>query len=184
MNNLLEQSYQFELVSADSKLVKYDFVSVGEKEVPKRVVIVAYEELPGYFNIGFGNLFITEDGSEFIEDMSKANNKGDVDKLLITVFACGLDFLSTNPNSKLTFFGNTRAKHRLYKMRINANLFSIQEFFEIKGGIIQEIEIRETEEGKEFPSGIDLSTFQYENYAVGNSNLYSFITFELKEEYK
>lgn len=184
MSKLLDQAYQFELVDDNSNSVKYDFVSIGEIEVPKRVAIVPLEEFSEYFNIGFGNLTIDRNGREEIEDMSRDNNKQDGKRVLITVFACCLDFLSNHPNAKLTFFGNTQAKHRLYKMRINATMDLIQEFFQIKGGIFNKLEVEETESGKVFLSKIDSSTLRYEYYSKPRSNLYSFITFELKEEYK
>lgn len=187
MEDLINESYEFQQVDKNPSHVKYDFVSIGKKKIPKRVAIRKYPQLglDRYYNLGFGNILIDENGEESISDMSRENNKNDKNKVLKTVFTCALDFLSTSPNSILTFFGNTHAKHRLYKMGMNNNLASIERFFIIRGGIIRDLEIRENAEtGKQPNSIINVDKIEYQIYDPSKSKLYNFITFEIKDEFK
>lgn len=184
MDELLNQSYPFEVIDENPLNFKYDFVSLGEKEVPKRVSVIQYTNLDGYYNLGFGNISIAEDGKETISDMSRDNNKTDADKVLITVFGCALDFLSNNAEGKLTFFGNTALKHRLYKMKICDKIDLLSTYFSIKGGIIPNLKVVETPEGKDVAQAINVDTINYEPFTIQNSPSYHFIVFELKEEYK
>lgn len=187
MEDLFENSYEFEQVDKNPLSIKYDFVSSGTKQVPKRVILANYN-LPGleaYYNLGFGNIYISENGDESISDMSRDNNKDDKDKVLSTVFTCALDFLSENNNAILTFYGNTSAKHRMYKMGLNKNYKQISSFFEIKGGTIKGIEIEESQDEGKRPVGmINPNDIVYEKYNVSDCNKYNFITFELLEDYK
>lgn len=187
MEDLINESYEFEQVDNNPLHTKYDFVSKGEKQIPKRIGIRKYPQLglERYYNLGFGNIIIDENGIESISDMSRNNNKNDKDKVLKTVFTCALDFLSTSPNSVLTFFGNTSAKHRLYKMVLNNNLTSIKSCFIIKGGIINDLEIIESlEHGKLPKSIINIEKIEYQQYEPRKSKLYNFITFEIKDNFK
>lgn len=186
MEDLINESYEFEQVDNNPLHTKYDFVSKGKKQIPKRISIRKYPHagLERYYNLGFGNIFIDEDGKESISNMSRDNNN-DKDKVLKTVFTCALDFLSGSPNSILTFFGNTFAKHRLYKMGLNNNLASIQSYFIIKGGIINNLEIIETLDNRKQPNSIiKIEKIEYETYNPNKSSLYNFITFELKDNFK
>ena len=71
MEELFENSYDFEQVDKNPLSIKYDFVSSGEKEVPKRVILTNYNlsGLERYYNLGFGNITITDEGEEKISDM-------------------------------------------------------------------------------------------------------------------
>ena len=84
MEELFENSYDFEQVDKNPLSIKYDFVSSGEKEVPKRVILTNYNlsGLERYYNLGFGNITITDEGEEKISDMSRNNNRNDKDKVL------------------------------------------------------------------------------------------------------
>jgi hypothetical protein len=184
MDELLNQSYPFEVVDGNPFNYKYDFVSIGEKEVPKRVSVIQYPSLEGYYNLGFGNITISDDGIEAVSDMSRDNNKSDADKVLTTVFGCALDFLSNNTESKLTFYGNTALKHRLYKMKICDKIDLLSTYFTVKGGIIQNLNVVETPIGKDVTDAINVDNIDYEPFNIQNSQHYHFIVFELKEEYK
>ncbi|WP_394773258.1 DUF6934 family protein [Flavobacterium sp.] len=186
MENLINSSYEFELVDNNLTNVKYDFVSIGKRQIPKRVAFRQYDALglEKYYNLGFGNLSIDENGNEKVSDMSRENNLGDKDRVLNTVFTCALDFLSLSPNSIVTFYGNTFSKHRIYKTSLNKNLFALQEYFIVKGGIIENLKVKETIEGKDVLSKINIDNIIYEIYIPNNSSNYSFITFELIETLK
>lgn len=187
MEDLINDSYEFEQVDNNPAHIKYDFVSRGIKEIPKRVAIVKYPQpgLEKYYNLGFGNIFIDQNGKELISDMSRENNKNDQIKVLKTIFTCALDFLSNYPDSIITFFGNTSAKHRLYKMRLNNNLASIKSCFIIKGAIISDLKITENNENGKLPnSTINIDHIDYQIYDPAKSKSYNFITFEIKEDFK
>lgn len=187
MKNLINESYEYEKVDDNPLHTKYDFISIGNKEIPKRVAIVKYPHagLERYFNLGFGNIYINEKGEESISDMSRDNNKNDKEKVLKTVFTCALDFLSTFPESILTFFGNTASKHRLYKIGLNNNLDLIEHYFTIKGGIIHNLLIKENSAGRKMPSSvIEIEKIEYQTYIISKSHLYNFITLQLKNDFK
>lgn len=184
MDELLNQSYPFEVVDGNPINYKYDFVSIGVQEVPKRVSVIQYTNLEGYYNLGFGNINISDDGIETISDMSRDNNKNDADRVLSTVFSCALDFLSNNTEGKLTFYGNTAIKHRLYKIKICAKIDLLSNYFSIKGGIIQNLEVLETPEGKVVQEVVNVENIEYEIFNIKNSPHYHFIVFELKDELK
>ena len=187
MQDLINESYEFEQVDNNPLHTKYDFISSGEKDIPKRIAMIKYPHpgLERFYNLGFGNIFIDKNGRETISDMSRDNNKDDRDKVLKTVFTCALDFLSTSPDCILTFYGNTSAKHRLYKMGLNKNLSSIESCFIIKGCIIHDLKTTENEEsGKELNSVVNIDKIEYQTYKPAKSRVYNFITFELKDDFK
>jgi hypothetical protein len=112
--------------------------------------------------------------------MPRDNNKKDTEKVLKTVFACALDYLSTSTDSVLIFYGNTTVKHRLYKGQINKNIKLIKKYFIIIGGIITDLELKETlENGKEPNEPVNLNNLIYQQYDPQNSRNYSFITLGL-----
>ncbi|WP_020211609.1 DUF6934 family protein [Flavobacterium rivuli] len=185
MRDLINDSYNFEKIDSKPNKTKYEFLSIGNKKIPKRVSITKYPQpgLEQYYNLGFGNIFIV-DGFESISDMSRDNNS-DTDKVLKTVLTCTLDFLSENQDAIITFFGNTAAKHRMYKTQLNKNLEAINTFFIVKGAVLKDIYFLEDDEGRKYPShDIDIDNIVYEIYNMRNSPLYNFITFELKTELK
>ena len=187
MADIVEDAYEFEQVDGCKSNIKYDFVSIGEKEVAKRVAIIQFTHpgLEKYFNLGFGNISIDNLGNETVSDMSRDNNKDDKNKVLMTVMTCALEYLSTSTGSILTFYGNTHAKHRLYKSAINKNIEDIQKYFVIKGGILKDLELIETVEGSKTPnSPVNLNDIVYETYDPTKSRDYTFITLELNDEFK
>jgi hypothetical protein len=111
MQDILDNAYPYELVDQKPEHYKYDFVSVVEKEIPKRVSIRPI--MNDYYNLGFGNIKVNNTGQEYIDDKAKNENKVDGDKILCTALSCSLDFLIRNDGTKIVFFGNTVAKHRL-----------------------------------------------------------------------
>lgn len=184
MSRIIDDAYNFEQVDGTPSNIKYDFVSEGERQIPKRVSITQYPQagLEKYFNLGFSNFSVDEDGNEIVSDMSRVNNRGDKDKVLKTVIACALHYFSEHSDSILTFAGNTYAKHRLYKMEIGKYLDDLKEFLIVKGGIINDVTFKETEQGKEADGTIVVDNIVYELYDVTNSRKYSFITLELRKE--
>ncbi|WP_024566658.1 DUF6934 family protein [Elizabethkingia anophelis] len=184
---LADEIYNYEQVDSNPSSTKYEFISVGEKEIPKRVHLMQYHHpgLTQYYNLGFGNIYIDDEGIENVSDMSRDNNRSDANKVLKTTLMCTVDFLSDNKDSIVTFYGNTKAKQRLYKKSINLNLEEIQEVLVVKGGIINNITIVENQETEKTNlNPIDPNDIMFENYAISDSNKYNIITFELKDEFK
>ena len=62
MNDIINSSYNYELVDDNPDNTKYDFVSLGNFEIPKRVSIMPIGY--GFYNLGFGDLTIKENGEE------------------------------------------------------------------------------------------------------------------------
>jgi len=186
MPTFLDDIYPFKLVDDNPEHFKYNFVSKGQKDITKRVSIrlCEFPDYNKYFYLEFGNITFNAQNEEKVCDMTRDNNKGDAGKVLKTVFACAFQYFSTFSDSILAFYGNTSAKHRLYKGLINKNLSELQTFFIIKGGIITDLELIETiEYGKE-PKEVDPKDIIYQLYDPQHSMKYSFITFELKDEFK
>jgi hypothetical protein len=115
MQDIIADSCVFEQVDDNEDHVKYDFVSVGEKDIPKRVSFVRYHHkgLENYFNLGLGNLSITEEGEEEISDMSRINNKDDSDRVLKTALTCVLDFYLAYP-MQLSLFTAIHSQNTVY----------------------------------------------------------------------
>ena len=177
MQEILDNSYPYELVDVKPEHYKYDFVSVGIKEIPKRVSIrPIWQE---YYNLGFGNIKINDNGEEEIDDTAKNDNKTDGDKILCTALSCSLDFLIRNDGTKIAFFGNTALKHRLYKMRLCGKLESLKQSLVLKGAIINDYTIKLDANGYKVLGQIDPNKIQYEDFDVTNCNHYNFITFEI-----
>lgn len=189
MSSLIDESYNFERVDSSKLFPKYEFVSLGIKEIPKRVVLSTFKfkfpNLENYYNLGFGNIYINpETGKESIDDMSR-NNNSDIDKVLKTVLTCVLDFLSSSPDTKITFYGNTISKKRLYNMLISKHIDSIKDFFIVKGGIIIDLVTSINSDGsKNIESTLDIDSTKIENYNTQNSRYYDFIILELIDELK
>lgn len=188
MEKLINEIYSYEQVDYNPKSIKYDFVSKGEKEIPKRVSLTQYQQkdLENFYNLGLTNILINEIGEEKVSDMSRDNNKCDSEKVLKTTLVCALDFLTQFHDAKVIFQGNTNAKQRLYKMAVNSNFDELSEFCHIKGGYINglEIEVNDSTSEKRPTGSINLKNLVYENYNISESSKYHFITFELKEDKK
>lgn len=182
MQNLINNSYKFELVDDNHEHYKYDFLSIGETalEIPKRVSIrtINYN---GFYNLGFGNFSIQEDGTEIVDDRSRNINKANADTILNTALLCGAHFLSSTTDTTLIFYGNTLAKHRLYKIKICNRFNELSEYFIIKGGVLSN-NLKFDSDG--FKIGVDGKVnpddVQIEDFNIANSRNYNFLTFEIR----
>lgn len=111
---------------------QYRFISsVNGNDITK--IVSLSPQSPLWYNLSFGNLEMDAHGEPVVSDTS-LNNNNDFDKVLATVFACLMQFLNSNPDAQIVFFGNTEHKHTLYKRKIAANLTELQEYFLVKGG--------------------------------------------------
>ena len=186
MKEIIEDAYEFELVDDNPFKIQYHFRSRGAKEIIKRVEFVSYSDfgLDHVYNLGFGNLVMNEHGEEVITDLTRDNNN-DNQKVLNTVFSCALNFLTIHQNALLTFYGNTTAKHRLYKIQLASKISAIKECFSIKGGVVPNLQTNENEtDGKIVVSEIDLMSIEVSDYLLEESSLYNFFVFELRPDLK
>lgn len=189
MEKLLPQVYNFEQVDDNPESFKYDFVSEGIKDIPKRVSFVPYGNgLSQFYNLGLTNITINETtGKEELSDMSRDNNIDDADKVMKTTFVCALDFLDQMQykGAKVIFQGNTAAKHRYYRMSVNNNFQDLSDACVIKGGYFDNIVLETNPEtGEKWATALDIEKLTYVDYNIAESYKYHFITFELKKEDK
>ena len=95
----------------------FDFTSVGKKGyIPKRIEFTA-TEIPGFFNLAFGD--VDENGE--IDDYSISDN-GDRNKVLATVAYAVEIYLNKYPEKWVYFKGSTQERTRLYRMAVGLNL--------------------------------------------------------------
>ena len=185
MKEIIEDAYEFELVDDNPMNLKYEFISIGEKPILKRVAFNNYKSLGlnNIYNLGFGNLNVHENGEESVFDLSRDNNKHDKTKVLNTVFTCVLDFLIQNPHTIVTFYGNTSAKHRLYRMEITAKYSVISECLIVRAGIIKNLKVEESMNDGKYPiSKIKVEDIMIEDYNPNDSKFYNFFAFQLKSK--
>lgn len=184
MQELINNAYKYALVDNDQKSFKYDFISTGISEVPKRVNIRQIsQDYPQFYNLGFGDISISANGEELVEDKNRNSNITDGNKILSTAFLCAIDFLTNVDDATVIFFGNTPLKHRLYRMRICGCLNSLTEFISVKGAIIPNYKVPLDNDGfKKITESIDPETIYYEQFDPNNCSSYSFMTFILNKK--
>jgi len=174
MEEIINLSYNYELIESSDKRVAYNFTSKGEKDIIKRVFFDKIDETTIY-NLSFGNVVITEEGED-ITDKSRDNNS-DVNKVLSTVFTCTIDFLSRYSTSKVILWGNTEAKNRLYKMSISNNLENFNDYLNVYGCVFNNMELNYDDEGFKSPNirNFNFNDIKSYNYDKNNSKDYNFI---------
>ncbi|MGV0940920.1 DUF6934 family protein [Empedobacter sp. ULE_I140] len=175
MEEIINQSYNYELIESSDKRVVYNFTSKGEKDIIKRVFFDKIFENSTIYNLSFGNVVITEEGED-ITDKSRDNNS-DVNKVLSTVFSCTIDFLSRYSNSRVILWGNTESKNRLYKMSISNNLKDFNGYLKVYGCIFNNMELNYDNEGFKTPNfeNFSFSDIISYNYDKNNSKDYNFV---------
>ncbi|NML23900.1 hypothetical protein HHL16_23670 [Pseudoflavitalea sp. G-6-1-2] len=120
------ERYDFTYMADDG--LEYIFKSNGPNGEIDLIVQFTETRNPKVFNLSFGNLLANGD----VDDMVKNKNQ-DRNKVLATVAMAAIDFLSKYPEIALTFSGSTKARTRLYRMAITANLESLREDFDLRG---------------------------------------------------
>ncbi|HVY76517.1 MAG TPA: hypothetical protein VG890_16925 [Puia sp.] len=114
----------------------FDFVSVGRNgNIPKRIEFMP-TEIPGFFNLAFGE--VDENGE--IDDYNISDN-GDRNKVLATVAYAVEIYLNKYSDRWVYFRGSTLERARLYRMAIGLNLEELSLKFEIyaehKNGVVE-----------------------------------------------
>ncbi len=102
-------------VRSSARHTGYMFVSVGEQGSIIKVVEYTPTENPDEYNLGFGDY---DPATRSVSDTVKSNN-GDRDKVLATIGATAIDFLSWYPETTIFAVGSTDARTRTYQMGIS-----------------------------------------------------------------
>lgn len=122
--------YEYIGVSDDS--LEYRFVSSGTNGDIQMAVYFEVTQLPGIYNLAFGNL--REDC--MLDDLAINDNK-DRNKILATIVAIINQFTSKFPGVWVFFKGSTPHRTRLYRMVISVyfnELIIDYEIFGLKSG--------------------------------------------------
>ena len=81
------------------------------------------------FNLAFGDF---TEGVEDLDDRAVPNN-GDRNKVLATVAGIVVEFVNHFPSAVIYAQGSTKARTRLYRIMISANLAEVEALMEIYG---------------------------------------------------
>lgn len=127
---MLTQKERYDFI-ADSGFARFTFKSIGLKGVLTKVIEYTPIYINGVklYNLGFGDL---DENTGELDDMSISNN-GDRDKVLATVAATLLDFISYIPDARIYVEGSTVARTRLYQIALMANLNEITQILNVYG---------------------------------------------------
>jgi hypothetical protein len=107
----------------------FEFLSIGNKGVIKKVVEFSKINDDDFYNLAFGD-FDVNTGK--INDLAVSNN-GDSLKILNTIATILYVFTSENPKVKVFATGSTNVRTRLYRMGIAVNLEEIKKDFLVFG---------------------------------------------------
>jgi len=120
------EKYQFE---SDTKLLFFEFISIGPKGKILKFVEYAESEVKNYFNLGFG------DKDEITGEINDAviTNNGDSEKVLLTVILTIYVFIEKHPDAWIQIKGSDKARTRLYRIGITNNLARIEKDFYVFG---------------------------------------------------
>ena len=108
--------------------IRYDFDSVSDAKIVKKVVRLTETSLPNVFNLAL--LDLLDDGSE--SDLSVTDND-DLRTVLATVMRIIDNFLTKFPEKAVTIRGSDARRTRLYRIVIGRELGAIQQRFMVFG---------------------------------------------------
>lgn len=114
---------------------RYEFTSLGKREIQKVVEFVLIEE-PNVYNLCFGDSL---PGNK-IDDRANTNN-GDIVKVFATVIAAVADFLERNPKMMLYFTGSTESRTNLYAEILRRNYSRYKDMYQVSAAFWQEDKI-------------------------------------------
>jgi hypothetical protein len=113
--------YEFQ---TSETFLDFEFLSNGPRGTIRKAIRYTPCNIGGttYFNLAFGDW---NDATAKIDDCSNSNNH-DTQKVLATVAATVLDFITAYPDMPVYAEGSTPARTRLYQMGISANFKEIE----------------------------------------------------------
>jgi hypothetical protein len=121
--------YDKYLLESDSKLLLFEFISVGTKGEIKKIVQYSKTNLKDVYNLSFGD---KDELTGEIDD-SVITNNGDSQQVLATVASTVYAFTDKHPNAWIYARGSNNARTRLYRIGITNNLLEIRKDFEVYG---------------------------------------------------
>jgi hypothetical protein len=121
-------NYEFYAFTFDAEHQVFEFESIGPFGSIRKRVQFETTELPGFYNLVFGDL--TKNNK--IDDYSISNN-GDRNKILATVARMIEQYTILYPERCIYIKGSTIERTRLYRMAIGNNLAELSEKYEIYG---------------------------------------------------
>ncbi|TLV00868.1 DUF6934 family protein [Dyadobacter luticola] len=127
-----EPFYEFTILD---EAHRFDFVSVGKENIPKRIVYFTTRD-PFVVTLTLGNPL--ENGDL---DVHSIDDNGDRNKILATVMQSIRIFLNFNPQTVVAFYGSSPSRTRLYKMVISRELNQLSDRYVIHGGNQDGVEI-------------------------------------------
>lgn len=117
--------YEFEITE---EALRFEFESVGNERVVRKVVRYAETNVPDLYNLSLVD--VLANGAE--SDTAITDN-GDMEKVLATVFRTFSVFLNHYPDRMIFFMGSTPARTRLYQIAIRRELTEALTLFSIRG---------------------------------------------------
>jgi len=118
-------------LTAFNKKHIYEFDSIGNKQVIKKLIIFApIKDQPDTYNLSFGDKNENLNNNRLIDDTITSNN-GDMKMVLATVFRAVIYFVQNKKNCKIYFKGSTNSRTRLYRMAITNNYKELSKYFVI-----------------------------------------------------
>ncbi|MEJ7740543.1 MAG: hypothetical protein WKF97_24260 [Chitinophagaceae bacterium] len=116
--------YNFSILN---QALRFDFLSVGKKVVPKSILYTK-TEISNLYSLALVDVY--NDGSS--DDICVSNN-GDMEKILVTVFQTFSIFFTNYPDSIIAFQGSTPSRTRLYRIAISHELANINKVYNVWG---------------------------------------------------
>lgn len=109
------------------KAVRFDFVSVGVKSIPK-VIIFDFIYEPNIFNLILADVLPNGE-----IDIKTVSDNGDRNKILATVAQAIVLFFDQHPDAWVLFTGSTPSRTRLYRIAIHLELHTVVNQFNVYG---------------------------------------------------
>ncbi|GAB3800820.1 hypothetical protein GCM10028819_26880 [Spirosoma humi] len=113
--------------AVSEKAVRFDFVSVGVKIIPK-VIIFDFIYEPNIFNLVLADILPNGE-----IDIKTISDNGDRNKILATVAQAIVLFFDAHPDAWVLFTGSTPARTRLYRIAIHLELHTVVNQFNVYG---------------------------------------------------
>jgi hypothetical protein len=118
----------YDLVRIADDLSSHDFVSKGYRGHFLKQIVFEPTTKSQIYRLVFGNLVAEHEIDDFT-----VNDKGDRNKILVTVAQAVNKYTKRYPERMIYFVGSTQSRTRLYRMAIGLNLEELSRTFDIYG---------------------------------------------------
>ena len=135
---------------SEADVLFYVFISKGKKNIPKVILFAPIvKRKTRYYNWGFGDLVVGENGEYLVDDRVETNN-GDVRKVFYTIVSSLYNFFEVHPEATVYVEGSSRQRIEIYRQLIFRHWEEIEPFYHITGGINGQIEEFQSDVGYEY----------------------------------